>query len=372
MPKNSFKVMDSDMHVYDPPDLYLKYMDTRWGDRIPRGEWPVGHGRVEFKLGDGKVLRPRTERIEQGEKKLADRHVEGPRRGYDPVSQLMAMDQEGLDVAVLFRTSPLYADDGFEPEYAAALCRAWNDWIADFCAPDRSRLKPSAVIPMHDADLAVKETRRVVKNLGAVGLSIGPEPVRDRQIHDEYFYPLWAEAEALGVPVCFHPPATPGSVQASQRFIGHPNEKILVNAFRNPVEQMFAVGSMCGGGVLEKFPRLKVSFLEGNCSWLTWALYRLDERFELAGELSDVALRLKPSEYFRRQCFIAVDVDEEPVTDVISAFGDDNLVISTDYPHIDSKWPHATDSFLAIKGVSEASQRKILWDNCARLYGLEQ
>lgn len=369
MAKNGFKVMDSDMHVYDPPDLYLKYMDPKWGDRIPRGEWPKGHGRVEFRLGDGTALRPRTERIEQGEKKLADRHVEGPRRGYDPVSQVMAMDQEGLDVAVLFRTSPLYADDSFEPEYALALCQAWNNWIADFCKQDRLRLKPSAVIPMHDVGLAVKETRRVVQDLGAAGLSIGPEPVLGRQIHDEYFYPLWAQAQELDVPICFHPPASPGSVQASQRFVGHPNEKILVNAFRNPVEQMFAVGSICGGGVLEKFPHLKVAFLEGNCSWLTWALYRLDERFELAGELSDVALKCKPSDYFKRQCFISVDVDEALVTDVINTLGDENLVISTDYPHIDSKWPHATDSFLSIKGVSERSQRKILWDNCVRLYG---
>ena len=44
--KNGFKALDSDMHVYDPPDLYLNYMDRKWGDRIPRGEWPKGNGRV--------------------------------------------------------------------------------------------------------------------------------------------------------------------------------------------------------------------------------------------------------------------------------------------------------------------------------------
>ncbi|MGH7834579.1 MAG: amidohydrolase family protein [Candidatus Binatia bacterium] len=370
MAKNGYQVMDSDMHVYDPPDLYLNYMDRKWGDRIPRGEWPKGHGRVEFRLGDGTVLRPRTERIETGEAKVAARHVEGPRRGYDPVSQVAAMDQEGLDVAVLFRTSPLYADDSFEPEYALALCRAWNDWIAGFCKHDSGRLKPSALIPMHDVDLAAQEARRAVEQLGVVCLSIGPEPVRGRQLHDRYFDPLWAEAQEIGVAVSLHPPASPGSIQASQRFEGHPNDKILVNAFRNPVEQMFAVGSMCAGGVLERFPRLKVAFLEGNCSWLNWTLYRLDERFELGGHLADAPLKMKPSEYFKRQCFISVDVDEDLVADVIRQVGDDCLVISTDYPHIDSKWPHAVDSFLSIPGVGESARRKILWDNCARLYNL--
>jgi predicted TIM-barrel fold metal-dependent hydrolase len=369
--KNGFKALDSDMHVYDPPDLYLKYMDPKWGKRIPRGEWPRGHGRVEFRLGDGTVLRERTERIQQGEKKVAQHHTEGPGRGYDPISQLDAMDREGLDVAVLFRTSPLYADDSFEPQYALALCRAWNDWIADFCKQDRNRLKPSASIPMHDAKLAALEARRVVKELNAIGLSIGPEPVLGRQLHDPYFDPLWAEVQDLGVPVCFHPPASPGSEQASKRFVGHPNDKLLVNAFRNPVEQMFAVASMCAGGVLERFPRLRVSFLEGNCSWLPWTLYRLDERFELAGELADMPLKLKPSEYFKRQCFISVDVDEELIVDTVRQVGSDCFVISTDYPHIDSKWPHALDSFLAIGGLGAEVQRKILWDNCARLYGLE-
>jgi predicted TIM-barrel fold metal-dependent hydrolase len=67
---------------------------------------------------------------------------------------------------------------------------------------------------------------------------------------------------------------------------------------------------------------------------------------------------------------ISVDVDEDLVTDVIRRIGDDNLVISTDYPHADSHWPQAIDSFMAIGGLSEASRRKILWDNCARLYGV--
>ncbi len=172
------------------------------------------------------------------------------------------------------------------------------------------------------------------------------------------------------MPVCFHPPAGHGSVQASQIFFGHPNDRILANAFRNPVEQMFAVGSICGGGVLEKFPRLRVAFLEGNCSWLPWVLYRLDERFELAADLADVPLKLKPSEYFQRQCCIAMDIDEERVVDVIRILGDDALVISTDYPHIDSKWPHAVDTFLSLEGISDRSQRKILGTNCARLYGI--
>ena len=123
------------------------------------------------------------------------------------------------------------------------------------------------------------------------------------------------------------------------------------------------MSAFCGGGVLEKFPTLKVAFLEGNCAWLPWLLYRLDERAELHGALTDVPLSRKPSEYFLDLCYISVDVDEYRVTDVVGRLGDDNIVISTDYPH-------AVEEFMETPGLSNSSLKKILWDNCARLYGV--
>ena len=80
-------------------------------------------------------------------------------------------------------------------------------------------------------------------------------------------------------------------------------------ALRNPIELQLAVSAVCGGGVLEKFPTLKVAFLEGNCAWLPWLPYRLAERAELHGALTDVSLSRKPSEYFLDQCYISVDVE---------------------------------------------------------------
>lgn len=370
MSRNGLRIMDSDMHVFEPHDLYLKYMDPRWGDRVPRGEPRKRHGRIQYKLGDGTPIRPPSRTVHFHEERNASLY-DGPfKRNYDPVSQLEAMDTEGLDTAVLFRTSPLHTNENFEPEYANDLCRAWNSWISDFCKENPQRLKPSALITLHDVDLAVEEARRSVTDLGAVGLSLCPEPINGRHIHDHTFDPLWREAERLEVPICFHPPAAPQQLQVSQRFVGHPNEHLLVNPLRNPVETILAVSSFCMGGVLERFPKLKVAFLEGNCSWLPWLLYRLDEYWEMQGKMADVPLRQKPSDYFRQQCFISVDVDEGLVVNVIDYLGDDNIIFSTDYPHIDSHWPHAVQSFLALQGISELSYKKILWDNCARLYNL--
>ena len=306
--------------------------------------------------------------IDHGQKQVADRYDFAVARDYDAVSQIEAMDREGLDVAVLFRTSPLHCDESLEPNYANDLCKAWNDWITDFCKENPERLRASALITLHDVDLAVEEVRRAVGDLKVTGLSLCPEPINGRRIHDRYFDPLWAEIEKLGVALCFHPPARPKQEQVANKFFGHPNANIVALALRNPVELIQAVSSFCAGGVLEKFPKLRVAFLEGNCAWLPWLLYRLDERAKLHGPLADVPLSRPPSEYFLRQCFISLDPDEYLVTDVVQRLGDDNLVVSTDYPHIDAHFPHAVDEFLEIEGLSETTQRKILWDNCTRLY----
>jgi uncharacterized protein len=82
---------------------------------------------------------------------------------------------------------------------------------------------------------------------------------------------------------------------------------------------------------------------------------------------------MRPSDYFLRQCWVSVDAEEELVGDVIKRIGDDNIVFSTDYPHQDSKYPEASELLLEMlgeEGVSEGTVRKILWDNCARLYQL--
>ena len=146
MARNGYQVFDSDMHVYDAQNLYEKYMNPKWGERIPVGKDRTKHGRIEFSLGNGKVMRPRNKLLQHGEDKVADRYGYALEHGYDAPSQVVAMDNEGLDVAVMFRTSPLHCDDSFESEYANDLCRAWNDWIADFCGERPERMKASGVV----------------------------------------------------------------------------------------------------------------------------------------------------------------------------------------------------------------------------------
>ena len=268
-----------------------------------------------------------------------------------------------------FRTFPLHCDDSLEPEYANDLCRAWNNWMADFCKADPKSLRPSALITLHDVDLAVDETRRAITELGAIGLCLVPEPANGRHIHDRYYDPVWREAEKLGVPICFHPAANPNTDQVVHRFKGHANEAVLINAFRNPIELMLAVGSFCAGGVLERFRNCAWRFSKATAAGCPGFSIVWTSAGSCAKITTNEPLSMKPSDYFMRQCFISVDVEENLVDDVISRIGDDNVVISTDYPHADSHWPNAMNHFMAME-MPSGVRKKILWDNCARLYNV--
>ena len=144
----------------------------------------------------------------------------------------------------------------------------------------------------------------------------------------------------------------------------------LMHAAAHPLEQMLCMGGMITGGVFDRFPALRTGFLECSCGWVPWWLWRLDEEHEKLGKSDRVALGSKPSEYFHRHCWVAVEPDEAVAVDVVRELGDERLVISTDWPHDDSSWPHAMESFFALEGLSSESRRRILWDNCAALYGL--
>ncbi|MGZ9257544.1 MAG: hypothetical protein ACXW50_24210, partial [Candidatus Binatia bacterium] len=113
MAKNGFRAFDSDMHVFEPADLYKKYMNPKWGDRIPVGQPRTKHGMTRYFLGNGEPIRKPSNVVEFHETRMADRFNESLARDYDNVSQLAAMDKEGLDIAVLFRTSPLHANEHF-------------------------------------------------------------------------------------------------------------------------------------------------------------------------------------------------------------------------------------------------------------------
>src|SRR5437667_310332 len=271
MAKNGFRVLDSDIHIIEPPDLWERYIDAPFKHQAPRGfaDWVLDL-RIEI---DGKLMPANVNYSADARGRSAQRDRERFRpfheRGWSPEAQLDAMDQEGIDAGVVYPTRGLFAQgiDGMEPKLAAAIARAYNNWLYDFCALNPQRLIGAGMISPFDIDDAVAETRRSVRELGFKGIFLRPNPVNGRNWHDAYYGPLWSELEALDVP------------------LGFPE------------------------GLGAHLPRV--------------------------GDLMGVA----------------------------------NIVFSTDFPHPDCKYPGAVARFLELP-LPDAAKRAILWDNCARYYGL--
>jgi uncharacterized protein len=381
--KQGFRVMDSDLHTMEPDGLWEQYLDEPFKAFAPRfaraSEGPPNQPTI--RIGDLTIgemtTRPALRRAGAVlHHRAVARHPHNEvaaARGYDAVSHLQAMDIEGIDVAILYGTRgrQVLMHDELEPALAAALARAHNDWTHHYCATDPRRLRFAAQVAFHDPALAATEARRAVRELGAVAVVGNPNPVGGRHIHDPAFEPLWSEIEELSVPIGFHPTGISSlRDDLARRYLDHPNARVIGTAGRNPVELMMAFASLAAGGVLERHPRLRCAFLEGTCGWLPWWLWRLDEAWEKFGPGSEVQIGALPSEYFFRQCYVATDADEKVLAQVTTAIGDDNIVVSTDYPHSDGLFPDAINEFLALEGIGEKTKAKILWDNCARLYPL--
>ncbi len=196
MAKNGFRVLDSDIHIIEPPDLWGRYIDAPFKHQAPRGfgDWVLDL-RVEI---DGKLMPADVTYSPKAYGRSAQRDRERFRsfheRGWSAEVQLEAMDQEGIDVGVVYPTRGLYAQgiDGMDPKLAAAIARAYNNWLYDFCAVNPQRLIGAAMISPFEIDDAVAEVRRAVKELGFKGVFLRPNPVNGRNWHDLYYELLWS------------------------------------------------------------------------------------------------------------------------------------------------------------------------------------
>lgn len=283
----------------------------------------------------------------------------------DPHVQLADLDAEGIDVQVIYPTN-LSNNANPDTPHALEWARGYNDWLAEFCAVNPDRLKGVATIALQDVDVAVREVRRAIEELGHVAVMM-PTNVMDRDIGHTDFWPFYAEVERLGIPLALH-----GGINAATRAHGRFDKFISVHTVSFPFECMLALVGLIFAGVPEKFPNMKIAVLEGCIGWLPFLMDRMDEEFEKQGWRDAPLLTRKPSEYLASDRFYySIEIEESMVPHVIGRIGVERLLWASDYPHWDTSWPHSVSHFLSRTDISDADKRTILGDNPARLYGLE-
>jgi uncharacterized protein len=283
----------------------------------------------------------------------------------DIPKRLKDMDQEGIDVSVLFPTSSFSLVSFIESDYAVAYARAYNDFISDVCK-ESPRLKGIALIPFQEGRSAIDEVNRAVTKLGLAGIAVASQGMKDH-LGSQKFWPIYEEIQRLNVPFCVHN-RRQGPV-AESRF----DSFIYMHTLGRPVETFIQFVGLIYGGVAERFPKLRIGFLECGAGWVPYWMERMDEEWEKRGKIEAPLCKRKPSEYvIHNSWFFATEPEEEMLPYVMERIGEDKILFASDYPHWDGIFPHVVSTIRERKDISERAKAKILGENALRFYGWGQ
>jgi predicted TIM-barrel fold metal-dependent hydrolase len=292
----------------------------------------------------------------------------------DPVARLQDMDAEGIDVAVLFGTQIALTVNGLmRGELAAVLCHAVNEWLLEYCSVDRQRLRAVGLIPCQAPETAVKELE-FLAGAGAVSAML-PTNVYGRNMGDPMFHPIYDCAQSLGMPLSVHPQTGHDGVPGVSGVMGAGSERffkyVYVHMTAFPFELMIAMMHMIGEGIFDRFPNLKVGFMEGGSGWLPFWAERFDEHLEkLAPQMP--ALRRRPSEIIKsKQVVLTCESEESGLDRVFAANGEDTVLYASDYCHWDCHFPHSVKDVVDGKDLSFAQKERLLNRNAIEFFSLK-
>jgi predicted TIM-barrel fold metal-dependent hydrolase len=408
----NFPVFDCDSHIYEPPEVWDKYIPDNHRDfarthfyRDADRLISVKNGKISFRDPNkwkypGETWHPGLSKqvigqVSPGTKEW-DEQIGRNRSARDPMARLKDMDAAGIDQVMVFPSTFVYLPLVENAEAAHICARAYNDWVYDYCSADKKRLYPAAVLPIQDVAMAIEELRRVARR-GFKSALVRPIFSGAKYPTLPEYDPLWQEFEELGVVLGMHTFPSRGEAMSAEldrrmganrkRLFG--DEEVLVYspgqfvanimqlmgsrqagdaAFGFIAEAMTWTAVVLMTGWLEKFPRLKVAILESNCSWLPLVLEKAETYLDLYKHLGDKIG--DPHEVFYRNCHIAFESDEMMAFRLWDLFENIGLW-SSDMPHLD-----ASDVWDAIDNmnkwnVPQPVQEKLLGGNARRLYGIE-
>ncbi len=408
----NFPVFDCDSHIYEPPEIWDKYIPRnnrdfakthfyRDADRLLL----VRNSRVSFRNPDkwkypGETWHPGLTKKIIGQTPPGtqqwDETVGRNKSARDPNARLKDMDASGIDQVMIFPSTFVYLPLVENADAAYICARAYNDWVYDYCSADKNRLFPAAVLPTQNVDFAIEELRRVAMR-GFKSALVRPIIAQGKYPTFPEYDPLWREFEELGVVLGMHTFPSRGEAMSPEldKRMGANRKRLFADedimvyspgqfvanimqimgsrqagdaAYGFMAEAMTWTGVVLMTGWLEKFPRLKVAILESNSSWLPLVLEKAETYLDLYKHIGEkIGL---PHEVFYKQCFIAFESDEMITLRLWDLF--ENIALwSSDMPHLDASdvW-EAIDHMDKYK-VPQNVREKMLGANARRLYGIE-
>jgi len=305
------ELIDGDGHVYEQDEEVFGYLEPPFrGKRTILGFplWPTidgfQRGAIHAHMG-----------LHQSFESNAGRWLE-------------FLDTTGIESTVLYPTAGLAHNLIRDPEWAVALARAYNDWLHDRYVAESPRLRGVALLPLQDPAAAAAELRRCVDELGFVG-AVLPAVGLERPLGHGDYDVVYAEAERLDRPLGVH--GGPSQMLGLDRL----HYFAQVHTLAHPFSQMIQMTSVIMSGVLDRFPRLRIAFLEAGIGWVPFLAGRMDRSFR-ARKRPDYVGGVKelPSSYLAQgRVYFTIDPGEPAIAPAIEMLGDGVLFFASDFPH---------------------------------------
>lgn len=354
------EIIDCDAHVLEPADLWLNYLEPRYRNRAIRIEEEDGVEKLI--IGEQVVLQGVVAGLGGAE---ADKSAlfsgamsyvrDNPLDSYDPRARAKRMDQWGIDKAVMFPTIGILPFPTEDQDLASAYCRAYNNWMAEFCETVPDRFYAVALINWHDVEAAAAELRRCIDR-GFRALFVPPETVGGKRPADPAFDPIWRLCAEAGIPGCFHVIVRfDGAALPFAAWHASSPGPIFGFGLGGTGQLIPAVTSVVTDGLFERFPDLKIVSVEAGCGYAPYLMDRLDAKYEALGSL--VSLPRKPSEYIRSNVYFVAEQGERTIDMALQLVGEDRILWGSDYPHVDAldivenrpdRWPQLAKNFYSV------------------------
>jgi predicted TIM-barrel fold metal-dependent hydrolase len=366
MPDAKYNVISADSHVVEPPDVFEARVPASLKDRVPK--LGIVDGGAAW-LVEGVEPAPLVPTFATG---TGWRQPSGPVTWetvlpglHEPAARIVAQDSDSVDAEILYPTSGLWdaiklSDDA---EMKLACARAYNDWLAEFCAHDPNRLFGVAKIPTTSVADAVTELERAVKELGLKGALLDAFPSGAATGSNPEDEPFWELANELQVPVSLHYGVGADAPSLPEPGIGPGLKPPMANAML----------PMVASGVFDRNPNLKVVFAHGDAGWALHWMEFFDINYVRQKHLGQYTLAdddAVPSDYLRKFAWFTVHQDRSAVRNR-HLMGQVHLMWSSNFPYEDSNWPDNRQQAIRLTDeVSAQDRQALLADNVGRLYGL--
>ncbi len=376
-----YRRISADCHLdlpWLPKELFVSEASRELKDRMPYVEerpdgphWVTKRGIDMGGWGGvgsvgGQFVPGQNYRVDKmAETGLYEAGKRGEARPGDPHLRIKEMEKDGVDAEIIFGILGA-ASRLNDREASNEMLRIYNDFLKDFCSHYPDRQIGLACLPYGDIDAAVKEVHRVAK-LGLKGLELSCSWDMEPMWHPMW-EPLWKAVNDVQLPLHFHtfPTVPPDTIGKYPGRVGRSVFFTVVSGFQMNLVNILA--AIIAANVLERYPNVRIAFGESGCGWIPYALDRMD--FEWEDRFTDLGLKMKPSDYWRRQCKATFQYDRIGAK-LIDDMGAESLMWGSDYPHGDGVWPHS-DKYIKeqFAEVSPEVTKMITCTNAGKFYGL--